>query len=81
MWFGHYRPDCRVHPQSRIGLGIQGLGRRRDVLGLGHVGTILRQQTCANCTTGVWRIITEVIFGLFGQNVFLIGVIIFLCFF
>ena len=38
---------------------------------------IFLENILAYCTTGVYRIITEVIFGLFGQNVFLIGAIIF----
>ena len=43
----------------------------------GSPSDIFLEQIGANCTTGVYRIITEVIFGLFGQNVFLIGAIIF----
>ena len=43
----------------------------------GSPSDIFLEQIGAYCTTSVYRIIIEVIFGLFGQNVFLIGAIIF----
>ena len=43
----------------------------------GSPSDIFLEKILVYCTTGVYRIITEVIFGLFGQNVFLIGAIIF----
>ena len=51
--------------------------KRNKPKNIGLPSDIFLEKILTYCTTGVYRIITEVIFRLLGQNVFLIGAIIF----